>query len=135
MPDLEHYELTESQEDVSRAAVAGPGGAKTNTAVEETQVPVPAGAVTSLGPPSCWSSTSPFLQLQSRARQAGRLPTSFPPPVGTVSTWGRAFCQRDAEILPVLLSPCLVLLFDTSLEHTQPCLRIQRYRWQDKTAR
>lgn len=30
LPDLEHCELTEHQEDVSTAAVAGPGGAKTN---------------------------------------------------------------------------------------------------------
>lgn len=58
------------------------------------------------------------MQLQTHVRREGQLPASFPPPVGTVSTWGWPVCQRDGEILPPLLSLCLVLLSDTSQELT-----------------
>jgi len=52
-----------------------------------------------------------------------------PIPPGSCRTCADLSCQRDAQVLPALLSLCLLWLPDTSQEfiHT---LRIQRYRWQ-----
>lgn len=43
-----------------------------------------------------------------------------------VSIWGRPFCQRDAEILPALLSLFLVSLFDDSQESTYTLFRYKK---------